>query len=222
MYRNKDHEAFFIAGAGDLYETVGNYNLFMQCDTLDKIAFRELPDGYAFRLCRRDELEVWKRVVAEEPFVDYVTQYYEKVYAKREDEFFRRCLFACDADDTPVASAFVWRSYGLINTVGWFRVLPEHEGKGLGRAILSEVLKNAEFPVYLHTQPTSARAIKLYSDFGFKLVTDPVVGLRKNDLTESLPYLQKVLPERDYEGLRFTEANKTLLEAAMTSEVSEF
>ena len=51
-----------------------------------------------------------------------------------------------------------------------------NEGKGLGRALLTEILKNAGLPIYLHTQPTPARAIKLYSDFGFKLTTDPIIG----------------------------------------------
>ena len=208
MYKNKDHEAFYEAGMGELYDTVGNYNIFMQCDSPNKTAFKKLPNGYTFRLCKRDELEVWKRVVAEEQHVGYVSEYYDKVYKEHEDEFFRRCLFACDADEKPIASTFIWRSYGLVNTVGWFRVLPEYEGKGIGRAILSEVLNNTEFPVYLHTQPTSARAIKLYSDFGFKLITDPIIGYRNNDLKESWTYLKNVLPAMDFTSLRFTEANK--------------
>ena len=107
------------------------------------------------------------------------------------------------------------------NTIGWFRVLSEYEGQGLGRAILSEILKDAQYPIYLHTQPTSARAIKLYSDFGFKLITNQV-GYRNNDLTESLPYLQKILPEDDYKKLQFTEANDELIKAALSSDISEF
>ncbi|MCL2699925.1 MAG: GNAT family N-acetyltransferase, partial [Defluviitaleaceae bacterium] len=75
---------------------------------------------------------------------------------------------------------------------------------------------------YLHTQPTSARAIKLYSDFGFKLITDPAIGHRKNYLAESLPYLEKVLPENDYAGLQFTEANDTLIKASRSSEFAKF
>ena len=222
MIRNRDYEAFIQIGIGDDYNTVGNYNLFMQCETPDKSAFRELPAGFFFKLCQRDELEVWKRVVAEEQYVGYVTEYYKKVYEKNADEFFHRCLFVCNADDKPIASTFIWRSYEKINTVGWFRVLPEYEGRGLGRALLSEIFKGADFPVYLHTQPTSARAIKLYSDFGFKLLTDPIIGYRKNDLTASLPYLQKVLPESEYMKLRFAEADKALIEAAISSEISEF
>jgi GNAT superfamily N-acetyltransferase len=221
-YRSKDHEAFCLKGAADLYSTIGNLNLFMQCDAPNKDAFRALPDGYSFRLCRRDELEVWKRIVAEEQYVDYVTDFYNKVYAEREDEFFTHCLFVCNADDKPVASTFIWLAYKRINTVAWFRVLPEYEGKGLGRALLSEIIKDKDLPIYLHTQPTSARAVKLYSDFGFKLITDPIIGERKNDLADSLPHLQKVLPESDYAGLQFTEADAELLAAASTGVFAEF
>ena len=222
MRKSLDYEAYTQKGIGDEYFTVGNYNLFMQCDTPDRTAFCELPDGFSFRLCRRDEIEVWKHVVAEEQYVDYVAEYYEKIYAKHTDEFFRRCIFICNASDKPVASTFLWRSYGKINTVGWLRVLPECEGNGLGRALLSEVFKDSVYPVYLHTQPTSARAIKLYSDFGFKLLTDPVIGYRRNDLNRSLPYLQKILPKSDYAKLRFAEADEALLEAAILNEFPEF
>ena len=221
-YRSKDHEAFCQKGIAELYNTIGSLNLFMQCDAPIKDAFSALPDGYSLRLCRRDELEVWKRVVAEEQYADHVIDFYNKVYAEREDEFFNRCLFVCNEADKPIASAFIWRAYGLINTVSWFRVLPEYEGRGLGRALFSEILKDAEFPVYLHTQPTSARAIKLYSDFGFKLLTDPVIGRRKNDLPESMPHLKTILPESDFAGLRFTEANAGLLKASETSKTPEF
>ena len=221
-YRSKDHEAFCRKGVADLYSTIGNLNLFMQCDAPNKGAFRALPDGYSSRFCRRDELEAWKRIAAEEQYGVFVINFYNNLYTENDDEFFNRCLFVCNAYDTPVASAFIWRSYGQINAFSWFRVLPEYEGKGLGRALLSEILKNAEFPVYLHTQPTSARAIKLYSDLGFKLITDPVIGYRRNNLDESLPHLQKVLPENDYANLQFVKANKELLTAALTSELAEF
>ena len=222
MFRNKDYMAFIYARLGEQFETLGNYNIFMQCDTPNEDAFSKLPDGYSFRLCRRDELDTWKRILVHEKYVDDVTAYYDRVYAPHEDEFFRRCLFVCDANDTPIASTFIWRSYGLINTVGWFGVLPEHEGKGLGRALISEILRTAAFPVYLHTQPTSARAIKLYSDFGFKLITGFIPGNRKNDLDDSLPCLQKVLPEKDYVKLQFTTANPELLIAIQSKEMAEF
>ncbi|OGO92552.1 MAG: hypothetical protein A2Y17_10920 [Clostridiales bacterium GWF2_38_85] len=194
----------------------------MMCETPNQNAFRDLPDRYSFRLCGRDELEIWNHIAVEEPNVNYVSEYYKKIYAKHEDEFFRRCTFVCNSDDKPIATCFLWRSYGEINTIGWFRTLPEYEGKGIGRALLSKILKEATFPVYLHTQPTSARAIKLYSDFGFKLITDQMIGYRKNNLTESLPFLQMVLPEPDYLALQTIKATPALIEAALSIATGEF
>ncbi len=81
-------------------------------------------------------MEIWTRVIAYEEHVDFVTEFYQKVYLKREDEFFRRCAFICGANDRPVASAFIWQAYGRINTMGWYRVLPEHEGKGFRRVTI--------------------------------------------------------------------------------------
>ncbi|MDR2182960.1 MAG: GNAT family N-acetyltransferase [Clostridiales bacterium] len=220
--KSQDYYAFQKAGLADIYETIGNYHLFMVCEAPNLDAFRELPEGYTCRLCRQDELEIWKRVAADEAYVDYVTDYYDRVYKARADEFFQRCTFACDENDNPVATSMVCRSYGLINNIGWTRTLPQHEGKGLGRGLLSKIMADAEYPIYLHTQPSSIRAVKLYSDFGFKLITNPVIGHRPNDLAKSLPYLKRVMPAADYAKLQFTEADEALHKAALTREYAEF
>jgi len=57
---------------------------------------------------------------------------------------------------------------------------------------------------------------------GFALVTNPVIGHRSNDLAESLPVLQQVMPAADYAALRFVEIDDTLHHAALTKETSEF
>ena len=221
-HTGRDWELFCRAGLARDYEQAGNYNLFMRCGQIRAEACRALPEGYHFRLCRREELETWNHLVVEPPYVESVAAYYETVYAKREAEFFRRCLFVCDSRDVPVASCFIWRAYETVNAVSWFRVLPEYEGRGLGRALLTEVLRRTPCPVYLHTQPTSVCAIKLYSDFGFELLTDPVIGSRKNHLAESLPYLKRLMPEADYARLQFTEDGGALHDAALSGETAEF
>jgi len=197
-------------------------NLFMQCDTPNLDAFRSMPKGFATRLCRRDELIVWKTMWAQGEYMEFVDYFYDKVYAPRENEFFRRCTFAVDDNDKPVATSGIWVSYGKINTVLGFFVMPEYSGCGIGRGLFSEVLISAKYPIYLHTHPTANMAIKLYSDFGFKLITDPVVGYRENNLQESLPYLKEVLPERDFANLQTTKANPELSEAALLNEFAEF
>ena len=219
---SRDYLIYENAGLRDSFESIGSLNLFMVCEELKADAFCSLPQGYSSRLARRDELDAWKHTAVEEPYVKAVADYYENIYAKNEEEFFRRCTFICNSEDKPVATAFIWRSYGKINTLAWLRVLPGEEGKGIGRALLSVILKTAECPVYIHTQPTSVCAVKLYSDFGFKLITNPVVGHRKNNLNESLPYLQKVMTGENYAKLQFTGADSSLHAAALSSEVSEF
>lgn len=197
-------------------------HLFMQCDTPNQNAFRPLPNGFSTRLCRPDELPTWKYMWAQGQYMEFINQYYDKVYAPHEDEFFRRCTFAVDKNDKPIATSGIWLSYGKISTVLGFFVLPEYQGQGIGRGLFSEVLKSAECPVYVHTHPIANKAIKLYSDFGFKLITDTIVGYRENNLQESLPYLQEVLSDKGYPALQTAKANPALLEAALLSEFAEF
>lgn len=205
-----------------MIEGANSNNLFMQCDKPNHNAFRALPKKFASRLCRRNELIVWKTMWAQGKYMDFVNYYYDKVYAPFEDDFFNRCMFAVDDNDKPVATAGTWLSYGKVNTVLWFFTLPEYEGLGIGRGLFSEVLKTVEFPIYVHTHPIAHKAIKLYSDFGFKLITDPVIGYRENNLQESLPYLKEVLHEKDFANLQTVNANPALLDAAFLNELAEF
>ena len=205
-------------------------NLFMICKALNHNALSGLPEAYHVRPCRRDELEIWKAM----PFDDaetaaensaYMSKFFHDVYGNQEGLFFEKCLFVCDRNDTPVGTCFAWKAYGLFTSIHWFKVLKGYEGRGIGRALLSIVMrgiKENEYPVFLHTQPASYRAIKLYSDFGFAFLTDPMIGNRTNDLEECLPILKACMPRKEYEKLRFTKAPDDFLRAAETSRINEF
>jgi len=197
-------------------------NLFMQCDEPNVSAFCSLPEGFSARPCRQNELGLWKEMWAQGKYLDFVNYYYKKVYAPQKGEFFRRTMFAVNENDKPVATAGIWCSYGKINTVMFFHVLPEYQGQGIGRGLFSEILKHTTFPVYVHTHPIATRAIRLYSEFGFKFVSDSVVGYWENNLQEGLAYLKEVLSEKDFEQLQTTTANPSSLEATLLSELAEF
>jgi len=220
--REQDYHIFMAAGLADDYERIGQMHLFMRCDTANAAAFCDLPVGYSFRTCRPDELEIWTQTATDPRYAKYALEFYDRVYAGHADEFFRRCLFVCDENDKPIATSGIMRSCGCISTVGWTRVIPAHEGKGIGRALLTRLMQSADFPVYLHTQPTSVRAIKLYSDFGFKLISGEVVGHRQNDLCVSLPILKKMMRDADFAALRFVDADEVLHSAALTQKHAEF
>lgn len=211
-------------------EPLAEKNLFMMCAALNPKALTELPDAYHARTCRRDELRLWKRIHFDSPDLadaaeDDMTRYFEQVYASRADEFFHRCLFICDRHDVPIATCFGWKAYGRISTIHWFKVIPSYQGLGIGRALLSIVMRSFaahEYPVFLHTQPGSFRAIKLYTDFGFGFLTDPIIGYRPNELAVGLPFLKARMPAHAYEQLGFAKAPADFLDAVHSSPISQF
>ena len=195
-------------------QDIPDKNLFMMCDQLNWNASRELPDGYHVRNCRKDEIDIWKAMPFDNPleakaYHPFMTEFFATVYADKGTLFYNKCLFVCDENDKPLGTAFIWKAYDEFNTVHWLKVLKGYEGKGIGRALLSIImqeLKEEDYPVYLHTQPGSYRAIKLYSDFGFKLLSDPMIGPRRNDLEECLPILERFMKNEDFKRLQIVEA----------------
>ena len=155
----------------------------------------------------------------------FMTDFFSRVYAPKGELFYEKCLFVCDEADTPIATAFIWKAYDEFNTVHWLKVLKGHEGKGIGRALLSiimEELNEDDYPVYLHTQPESYRAVKLYSDFGFKLLSDPVIDSRSNHLEECLPFLERHMKKEDFDKLQIVSAPKGFLEKLAIVKEDEF
>jgi hypothetical protein len=97
--------------------------------------------------------------------------------------------------------------------------------RGIGRALLSIVMQKLEqhdYPVYLHTQPSSFRAIKLSSDFGFSLLSDDKIGSRKNDLDECMPILEEFMPPEFFQQLRITAAPKEFIDAVDKYNTNQF
>ena len=198
---------------------VSQRDLFMMCEQMNSEAVSALPDGYRARNCRRDELDVWMRMQFDDPCeaekeLPFMADYFSRVYESNKDLFFQSCLFVCDKCDNPIGTVFIWKIYEEFNTLHWLKVRKEYENRGIGRALLSIVLRGLQaqdYPVYLHTHPANFRAIKLYSDFGFRLLSDPVIGCRPNGLQESLPFLQRYMTKEAFRNLKVVEAPRPFL-----------
>ncbi len=205
-------------------------NIFMMCSALNHNSLTKLPTGYAIRSCRPDELDLWKKM----PFDDadlaieydgFMSDYFTTTYGGKEELFFAKTLFVCDAQDRPIATCLIWKAYDEFNTIQWFKVLKEYEGQGIGRALLSIVMQQLEmcdYPIYLHTQPSSFRAIKLYSDFGFSLLSGNKFGIRNNDLDECLPILDEFMPKRYFHELRIIAAPKEFEDTLNKYDINQF
>ncbi|WP_236634835.1 GNAT family N-acetyltransferase [Alteribacter lacisalsi] len=157
-----------------------------------------------------------------EPFMQ---EFVERVYGGQEALFFERTTVVCDEQDEIVATCTVWDAYGKFTSIHWFKVLETYEGIGIGRALLSKLMKElepADYPVYLHTQPGSYRAIWLYSDFGFDLLAGERFGTRTNDLEVCLPILKKHMPDVYFSRLGLSEAPEEFTDILRSVTTEEF
>lgn len=211
-------------------EEIPDNNIFMMCEALNRNALTELPDRYSIRSCRPDELDLWKTMPFDDAdlakeYESFMSDYFTTTYGGKEELFFAKTLFVCDRQDKPIATCLSWKAYNEFNTIQWFKVLKEYEGQGIGRALLSIIMQKLElrdYPVYLHTQPSSFRAIKLYSDFGFSLLSGDNFGIRKNDLDECLPILEKFMPKEYFQKLRITTAPKEFEDTVNQYDTNQF
>jgi GNAT superfamily N-acetyltransferase len=201
-------------------EEIPDYNIFMMCEQLNESALTTLNPDYYFRNCRPDELEIWKafpfdseKTPAE--YEDFMNQIIIDSYSDDMDTFFQNTIFICDKNDKPVATCSHWKAYGKFHSIHWLKTLKNYEGLGLGRAILSKIMRTfspQDYPIYLHTQPGSFRAIKLYSDFGFDLLKGGQLGHRINELEKCLPILKTFMPQKDFEKLRIKNTPAYLIQ----------
>ena len=205
-------------------------NIFMMCEALNHNSLTELPASYSIRSCRPDELGIWKTMpfdtvdLAKE-YERFMSDYFTTTYGGKEELFFAKTLFVCDSQDKPIATCLIWKAYDEFNTIQWFKVLKDYEEQGIGRALLSIIMQKLEmrdYPVYLHTQPSSFRAIKLYSDFGFSLLSGDNFGIRKNDLDECLPILEKFMPKEYFQELRIINAPKEFEDIVNKYDTNQF
>ena len=209
---------------------IPDFNLFMIAASLNIDAVSKLPEGFTIRNCRRDEFSLWKSFPFDNPseakeYDSFMLDYFNTTYKAKEAEFYNRTLFVCDPNDHPVGTCMIWKAYGEFNTIQWFKVLKEVEGKGIGRALFSvimEGLSKEDYPIYLHTQASSFRAIKLYSDFGFEILTDEQIGSRRNEIKESLPILKAFMPQQYFDQLKFRKAPKSFIEKMKAFKTNQF
>lgn len=211
-------------------EEIPDYNIFMMCEQINEHALTELDPDYYFRNCRPDELELWKafpfdsdRVPVE--YENFMDQIINDSYGENMDTFFQNTLFVCNKEGKPVATCSHWKAYGKINTIHWLKTLKAYEGKGIGRAVLSAVMRRFvqdDYPIYIHTQPGSFRAIKLYSDFGFQLLRGGQLGTRINELEKCLPILKEFMPEKDFERLKITDTPGDLIKLLKNETTIQF
>ncbi len=165
------------------------YNIIMKMewDRVQNMTPSKLPEGYTIRGFQDGDEHHWARIEvsvlefeAEETAVDY----FKEVFFPRKESLKDRCLFLCNPEGIPVATANAWWVEGDLGhqaALQWVALMPAYQGLGLGRAIVSAAMAlyptfEANLPVYLHTQTWSHVAVGLYHALGFVVMKTERVG----------------------------------------------
>lgn len=194
-------------------------NIYMIRPPVANVADPVLPEGYSLRLFAPGDRDAWCAVetsVGEFPDIEKAREYFAKDYAPFIDELTRRCVFACDENGTPVATATAWWSdegEDHIAMVHWVSVHPAHQGKGLGRAVMQRVLQlfaevEPNQPIMLHTQTWSHIAVRMYLSLGFAPISACSKFSPKNELDDAIEVLKTVMSEDELR--KFTDCAVTV------------
>ena len=192
-----------------LDRTVPFYNTILRCDHyLAKDT--ALPNGYSVVTYKPGYEKAWAELeysVRDFDSAGEAEEYFVSTYLKDTDKT-DNILFLKDAEDKIIGSCIAWqdgRNGALVSSLHWLIVDEDHQGMGLGKALCCAVMNiyagKGAFPVYIHTQPWSWKAILLYVSLGFKLQKNDTFSHYVNQYNDAMRTLKEQLSDEQFELL---------------------
>jgi GNAT superfamily N-acetyltransferase len=147
-----------------------------------------LPGGFWIRTFRPGDEWDWARVeasAAEFGACAAARDHFEQEFGGKTDELGSRCHFLLTPQGRIIGTATAWYGHDVDHTfrgrLHWVGIEQEYQGRRLAKPLVSAVmnrLARLHRSVYLTTQTTSFKAIKVYLDFGFLPRVNSVEHLR--------------------------------------------
>lgn len=190
-------------------------SIIMRCDNINHTAYRELPSNTMIELYKRGMENTWKDIqkLAGEfssKTDTEIVHYFLERFGDKESLLETQCFFLKSQKNSQyIGTCMAWESYKAshkIPILHWLAVADEFSSQGFARVLITQVLKIIEKnypnePVYLHTQPSSYAAIKLYYDFGFRICKEDTYGTAVNECEEALEVLRNVMRPEEFRKL---------------------
>jgi GNAT superfamily N-acetyltransferase len=154
-----------------------NVYVHMERDHLGDIPTLPLPEGYSIRWYASGDERAWTDIhLRAEEFAEITAEVHPREFGRDGSLLASRQCFLLDARHSPIATATAWfdddyhgRRYGRVH---WVAVVPEHQGLGLSKPLLTIVLQRmvalGHDRAYLRTSTARLAAINLYAQFGFR------------------------------------------------------
>lgn len=198
-----------------LDRTIPFYNTIMKCSSLRKYDV-ELPDGFTIVPYQRGYERGWAELeyaAGDFGSVQEAEEYFTETYLQ-DPELFSKILFMLDRNQEVVGSCIAWqdmRGESSVSSLHWLVMKEHYQGNGLGRALSAAVMnifaEHDAFPVYIHTQPWSWKAILLYISLGFKLQKTDTFSHYENEYDKAIATLGKIVTNGQY-GLMLQSAEE--------------
>lgn len=154
-----------------------NIPVVMILEDLNSLPEYSLPKGYTFRNYQEGDKQCWAEIeTAAGEFTDPEKgiKQFELEFEPHLEEVKSRLIILEDNQGRGIGTAMSWfddnffrPDYGRVHWVG---IIPEFQGKGLAKPLMSECMRRIRErhkKCYLTTQTTSYKAVKIYLDFGF-------------------------------------------------------
>ena len=183
------------------------YGLFMKRPSGAQFSPAPLPEGFKFSFYKDGDEVHWARI--ETSVLEFNSEfdalfYFTKKFKPEADELSNRCLFIETDSGKKIATATAWWHFVQNERrtwLYWVAVDSEYQGLGLGKAIISEIIKlmlqlEGDVDFYLFTQTWSYKAINIYQKFGF-IPTDEKI-LYKNNKENNYKKAMKILKKLNY------------------------
>jgi len=190
-----------------LDKSIPYFNIIMKRPVGVSIPKFELPTGFSFRRYSFGLESDWAAIetsVGEFDTVEDSLDYFQNEYLPYKEELQKRLIFAINQEGIPVGTITSWWNFTVTRrdpSIHWFAVRKEYQGLGLGKALITECIRNlqeleGDQVIYLHTQTWSYRAISLYLNTGFFIEVQDTFSNYKNDYEQAIPVLQGYLKLR--------------------------
>ena len=192
-----------------LDRTIPFYNTNLKCSDYSPRRV-ELPDGFSIISYQRGYENEWAKLEYAIGYFDSLEEaekYFVETYLQNS-ELFRNILFLLNREHEIVGSCIAWQDMQGENSASslhWLVVQEQYQGIGLGRALGTAVMniyaERGAFPVYIHTQPWSWKAVLLYLSLGFRLQKTDTFSHYENEYEKAMDELRKIVSEKQYELL---------------------
>ena len=165
----------------------------MRRENLEKIPEFPLPKNISVRRFQPSDEKIWREIQSlADPEQRFTDSSFAKIFGGDASILRERQFFLLGENQKPVGTVTAWIddyfSDPKQGRVHWLAVIPEQQGRGLGKILLSiclRRLRELEYrSAYLKTWPTRLAAINLYLQFGF---VPWLSGVEELQLWEQLP-----------------------------------